>query len=156
MTQVTYCNITRRYRFDTVLEVACRIQEIERVRSHMTSLLDLLKYSLNIKRQICLALDEAMTNAIEHGSLQGQLHIEVAYSINPTVCILQVIDHGGCTFNPEYFEKLATMKGWGLGGRGIYLIKSLMDEVYYFFHPGKSTTLVMIKNSASDACKKPS
>jgi len=145
MTNVSYCNSTRRYSFDTSLKIPSDLKEIEKVRAHLESLLDLLKYGPKTKMNIFLALDEAMVNAIEHGNLMGNLTVEVSYSISETVCILQVVDFGGHTFNPDYFEKLATVKDWGLGGRGVYLIKKLMDEVYYFFHPGESTTLVMIK-----------
>jgi len=145
MAYVSLCNSTRRYKFDQVLVVPSHLKEIERVHSHIASLLEISKYDNRLAMKICLALDEAMTNAIEHGNLSGQPNIEVAYSINSEVVILQVVDFGGYIFNPEYFEKLAQVKDWGVGGRGIFLIKNLMDEVYYFFQPGESTTVVMLK-----------
>lgn len=160
MTQVTFCTNTRRYSFDTTLKVPSHLREIEKVRSHIESILDMLKYPPKVKMNIFLAMDEAMANAIEHGNLMGNPTIEVSYSISERVCILQVVDYGGHTFNPDYFEKLATVKDWGLGGRGIFLIKKIMDEVYYFFDPGESTTLVMIKyrdpEAESPAPNKPS
>lgn len=145
MAHVTFCNTTKRYRFDEMMTIPSHLKEIERVHQHINGLLDHSKFNNRLKMRICLALDEAMTNAIEHGNLNGQPNIEVGYSINAEVCILQVVDFGGYIFNPEYFEKLAEVKDWGVGGRGIFLIKSLMDEVYFFFQPGEKTTIVLIK-----------
>ena len=147
MAHVSLCNSTRRYKFDEVLVVPSNLKEIPRVNAHIGSLLELSKFPEKIKMKICLALDEAMTNAIEHGNLNGQPDVEVAYSINKDVCIINVLDYGGYIFNPEYFEKLAEVKDWGVGGRGIFLIKNLMDEVYFFFQPGVSTSVVLIKYS---------
>jgi anti-sigma regulatory factor (Ser/Thr protein kinase) len=151
MAHVTFCNATHKYKFSESLVIPSHIREIERIHSHVASLLDVNKYNSRIKMKICLGLDEAMTNAIEHGNLNGQPTIEVAYTIDSKVCIIQVIDFGGYIFNPEYFERLAEVKDWGLGGRGIFLIKSIMDEVYFFFQPGESTTVVMIKYNEASA-----
>jgi anti-sigma regulatory factor (Ser/Thr protein kinase) len=145
MAHVSFCNATRKYRFDQVMQLPSHLKSIESTNSHISEVLEVHKYSPRVAMKICLALDEAMTNAIEHGNLRGQPSIEVSYSIDDKVCILRVVDFGGYIFNPEYFEKLAEIKDWGVGGRGIFLIKSLMDEVYFFFQPGESTTVVLIK-----------
>jgi|GEM_PF-139284 len=148
MTQVTCCNTTRKYSFDHMLKIPSNIREVGKVRNFVSDLLDSLGYAQKEKMNICLSLDEALANAVEHGNLKGQPTVEVGITITPGVCILQVVDFGGYTFNPEYFEKLAEAKDWGFGGRGIFLIKKLMDEVYYFFHPEESTSVVMIKYRA--------
>lgn len=146
MANVTYCNATRRYAFDQVLKLASNVREIVKVRDFLAEQLEKLGYSAKVKMNICLCLEEAMTNAVEHGNLMGQPAIEVGLTVNNRVCIVQVVDFGGYTFNPEYFEKLSEVKNWGHGGRGIFLIKKLMDEVYFFFHPHERTAVVMIKN----------
>ncbi len=135
----------RRYAFDEVVRVPCALSEVGKVRDRIGSKLEALGYSPRVKMNIALGLEEAMMNAIDHGSLRGQPVIEVGSTVSNQCCILQVTDFGGITFNPEYFEKLAEVKEWGKGGRGIFLLKRLMDEVYYFFHPEKSTSVVMIK-----------
>ena len=145
MAHVSFCNATRKYRFDQIMVLPSQLKSIETTNSHISGMLEVNHYSPRVAMKVCLALDEAMTNAIEHGNLRGQPNIEVSYSIDGQVCILRVVDFGGHIFNPEYFEKLAEIKDWGVGGRGIFLIKSLMDEVYFFFQPGESTTVVMIK-----------
>ena len=151
MTQVTLCNTTRKYQFAHLLKLDSNLREIGKARTFLEGLMDTLHYTPKEKMNISLALDEALTNAIEHGSLKGQPTVEVGITIDRQVCILQVVDFGGHTFNPEYFEKFADVKDWGMGGRGIFLIKNLMDEVYFFFQPQESTSVVMIKHRAPPA-----
>jgi serine/threonine-protein kinase RsbW len=85
---------------------------------------DMLAYHLN------LALTEAMVNAIEHSSPGDEkktvrvcIHLE-----DKNICI-RVFDHGqGFDLNavpPPNFEEL------GERGRGIFVIRNLMDSVNY-------------------------
>ena len=145
MAKISFCNTARRYSFDKTLKIHSSMKEVARVRDYIHELLGMAGWNTKEKMNICLSLDEAMTNAVEHGNLHGQKYVEVGISIAKDVCILQIVDFGGYLFNPEYFEKLSEVKDWGLGGRGIFLMKNLMDEVYYFFHPHESTSVVMIK-----------
>lgn len=95
--------------------------------------------------EICLAVDEALSNAVEHGSKAFNHEIEFSFAIHQRRLEFSVKDYGGIVFNPEYFEKLSTVKSWGAGGRGILLLKNYMDEVYFVFNPGESTRVIMIK-----------
>ncbi len=153
MGQVTQCDSTRRFNFDTLLKVPSHVSEMPKVRNYVSKHLDLLTYPSPVKFQICLAIDEALVNAIEHGNLRGEPVVEIGLNLGRDVAIFQITDFGGTPFNPDYFEGIATVKRWGMGGRGILLIKRLMSEVYYFFHPGEKTTLVMIKYKEHDAFK---
>ncbi|MBF0407704.1 MAG: ATP-binding protein [Candidatus Riflebacteria bacterium] len=94
---------------------------------------------------ICLCIDEALTNAIEHGSLSYDQTVELGYLIDKKFIEISVTDFGGLMFDPEYFDKLALVKDWGVGGRGILLIRSFMDEVYFVFTPKISTRVIMRK-----------
>lgn len=96
--------------------------------------------------QIELAVDEAFINAADHGShcaREAVVHLRVVPS--PDRVTILVRDHGGKPFNPVFFERLADKKTWGAGGRGIKIIKEIMDEVMYVFLEGISTTLFMVK-----------
>jgi serine/threonine-protein kinase RsbW len=95
---------------------------------------------------IQLALDEACSNAIEHGCLNNpKKEIEVHFKLNDDIMELIVSDTGGIEFNPEFFERIAIKKEWGAGGRGIYLINSLLDEVSFIFYPKHKTIIYMKK-----------
>lgn len=102
--------------------------------------------------QIELAVDEAFINAADHGS-----HCDRAAQVVIRVTLLRdgaailVRDHGGKPFDPVFFERLADKKTWGAGGRGIKIIKEIMDEVMYVFLVGVSTTLYMVKRASAPA-----
>ena len=127
-------------------QIPVKMQAAELVRRDLRAELEELKLERRLEYQILLCIDEALSNAIEHGSLRMDAVVEIAYTLGPEVVEVAVTDFGGFVFNPEYFERLATVKDWGEGGRGILLIKTYMDEVYFVFHPGKSTRVIMRKN----------
>lgn len=127
-------------------QIPVKMQAAELVRRDLRAELEELKLERRLEYQILLCIDEALSNAIEHGSLRMDAVVEIAYTLGPDVVEVAVTDFGGFVFNPEYFERLATVKDWGEGGRGILLIKTYMDEVYFVFHPGKSTRVIMRKN----------
>ena len=125
--------------------IPVKMQLAERVRDQIRKELDELKLDKRCENQILLCIDEALSNAIEHGSTRIDSEVEIAYVFAQDTMEIAVTDYGGFVFNPEYFERLATVKNWGEGGRGILLIKSYMDEVYFVFTPGKSTRIIMRK-----------
>ncbi|PKK91246.1 MAG: hypothetical protein CVV64_05605 [Candidatus Wallbacteria bacterium HGW-Wallbacteria-1] len=96
--------------------------------------------------QLELVMDEACMNAVDHGSsINPEMKFQVCFRIEKTRIVILVRDFGGKPFNPEYFERLAEKKTWGSGGRGIHIIKQIMDEVMFFQRPGESTLLTMVK-----------
>lgn len=81
---------------------------------------------------VLIAVTEAVNNAIEHGNrLQTEIKVELRVGEKDNVICFFVKDHGeGFDFNnlpdptaPENLEKE--------NGRGIYLMKSLSDEVEF-------------------------
>lgn len=97
-----------------------------------------------------LAVDEASTNVLRHAykgvkTNNKFIHIEVvAY---PDRIEINVIDKGK-GFDPD---KIKTpdmndyLKEMKRGGLGLYLIKTLMDKVDYFIHPGTQNRVKMVK-----------
>lgn len=88
--------------------------------------------------EIRLALEEALVNSIKHGNkLNPALSVEVAIEANPKCIGISVKDYGkGFDFNtvgdPTKTENLDK-----LSGRGLFLIKSLMDEVKFLNNGSK-------------------
>lgn len=118
---------------------------VEGVRGRLAAQLTALGVPKDRIHHICLALDETLTNAVEHGSARPEQTIEVGYRIDRDWIEVAVTDQGGIVFNPEYFEQLAAIKTWGAGGRGLLLIRRMMDEVYFVFTPGRSTRVIFRK-----------
>jgi serine/threonine-protein kinase RsbW len=85
---------------------------------------DTLAYHLN------LVLTEAMVNAIKHaGPREPEKQVRIVISISVDCLTIKVYDDGqGFDINsipPPNFDELEDR------GRGIFLIRSLMDSVYY-------------------------
>ena len=101
--------------------------------------------------KIALAVDEACTNIIKH-----------AYKFDPTRDIAITIsrDNGefqviirdnGFQFNPSEIhspDMREYMKNYRRGGLGIFLMKSLMDNVEYHMEPGKLNEVRLTKRLA--------
>lgn len=131
--------------YNNTVKINANFNEAAKIRDKIAELLEKYSYSTKIKMNICLCFEEAISNAIQHGSTSISKEIEISYYVSQNLCIIEVVDFGGFTFNPEYFERIAKIQTWRHGGRGIYLIKNLMDEVYFFFIPNQKTSVVMIK-----------
>ncbi len=140
--------------YEHVHRIPVKMQAAEQVRGELRAELEQLKLERRLEYQILLCIDEAISNAIEHGSVRIESEVEIAYTLGREWVEVAVTDYGGFVFNPEYFERLATVKDWGEGGRGILLIKTYMDEVYFVFHPGKSTRVIMRKKVAAAEANK--
>lgn len=98
------------------------------------------KYAMKMR----LVLDEAVANAIEHGGTKSGLDfISVSCQLMNGSFQLQVEDYQGRMFDPEYFRRIAVVKDWGKGGRGILLLESLVDHMMYLIEVGKHTILYM-------------
>lgn len=82
------------------------------------------------------ALSEAVVNAMEHGNqLNVRLNVEVIVLIENTTLTLKIIDQGRQplpNLNLARPER-ADHRGWGL-----FLVKSLMDEVRALVTPGRN------------------
>lgn len=128
------------------LRMDCNPINIRKVREHIHKLATELSYSSRDIFHLELVVDEACVNAIEHGSSSSctmQFQLE-SYKTEENLIII-VKDFGGKYFNPNYFERICKQKTWRKGGKGIHIIKELMDEVMYILNKGTSTTLCMVK-----------
>ena len=97
---------------------------------------------------IMLAVDEACTNIIKHAyklSPDGEILLNIAYDENKFTII--IIDYGR-SFEPETVPLPDLQKYYRehkVGGLGIYLMKSLMDDVKYTSIPGKYNQVLLSK-----------
>lgn len=93
--------------------------------------------------QVQLALQEAVVNAVKHGNkMDPGLVVRIEIELEPKQLIIQVADQGQgydyknipSPIEPQNLEKLK--------GRGIFLIKHLMDKVEFL---NQGSTIKMIK-----------
>lgn len=96
--------------------------------------------------KLMLVADEAVVNAITHGVTADEAsEVTINCTIDEKKVSFEIIDQAGKKFDPDYFERIAKVKQWNRGGRGILLINRIMDEVMYISETGKQTLLYMIK-----------
>ncbi len=98
--------------------------------------------------QISLAVDEACTNIIKHAheyNSRRMIDLAVVYDKKQ---IEIIITDKGKGFDPKKLEEPDLSKyihEAKMGGLGIHLMKTLMDEVNYSFNPGIKNQVSMIK-----------
>ncbi|MGH9317215.1 MAG: ATP-binding protein [Thermoanaerobaculia bacterium] len=83
--------------------------------------------------EIELALREALANAIEHGSGHDpSKHIECSVACDKARGMLIIVRDPGPGFDPSQLPSpIVGQNVFSAGGRGIYLINQLMDEVRF-------------------------
>mgnify|MGYP003416744490 FL=1 len=98
---------------------------------------------------IILAVDEACTNIIKHAYKSipdGELIIKTKSTLSRFV--VSITDYGK-SFEPEMIPEPDLQKYYRqrrVGGLGMYLMKTLMDDVKYVSIPGKYNKVLLSKN----------
>jgi len=118
------------------------------VREFVSSAAQRLGFSDEETSKIVLAVDEACTNIIKH-AYQYDPNKEIRISINTTKGALEIlIEDEGKSFNPLTVKPpdlKQHLKQFRRGGLGVYLMKTLMDEVEYNLNPGKKNVVRLLK-----------
>jgi serine/threonine-protein kinase RsbW len=128
------------------ISIPCNVKKVREIRSILMEFIEEDKFDEEVVFNLQLVMDEAVINAIDHGSANNQkMNVDIYMKLENDMLSIIVKDYGGKSFNPEFFERIAAKKTEGHGGRGIFLIKDFMDEVRYVFNPGISTLLFMGK-----------
>ena len=95
---------------------------------------------------LTIAVREAITNAVKHGNkLDPAKKVKVSFNVNGSEFRIRVEDEGegfnvGSVPDPRLPENLLKAKG-----RGIYYIRTFMDEVNFKSVPGNGTVVTMVK-----------
>ncbi|MCK4908897.1 MAG: ATP-binding protein [Planctomycetes bacterium] len=129
------------------LSITSEMKFLDLVRNVMQKSIRKSKLSDNHENKMVLAVDEAVSNVIEHAyELQKNKFIDIQISSDDQR--FQVtIEHKGKSFdpksmtNPNIRENIRQGKKRGLG---IFLIRQTMDEVKYSFKNGQNK-LILIK-----------
>jgi anti-sigma regulatory factor (Ser/Thr protein kinase) len=100
--------------------------------------------------RIVLAVDEAVTNIIEHAysnRREGEVDIQLELQANATK-FEAIIHDSGIHFNPTGVDNVDMKKHISAGrkkGLGIFLMRQIMDIVEYEFEEGVVNRLRMVK-----------
>jgi serine/threonine-protein kinase RsbW len=95
---------------------------------------------------IDMAVREAVTNAVVHGNRQDESKtVDIVLKSSPDAVEISVHDQGP-GFNPEDVpDPTATENLLKTSGRGIFFMRTFMDEVDWLIRPEGGTTVRMLK-----------
>ena len=95
---------------------------------------------------IAISVTEVVTNAVNHGNQNDpQKKVTVTLKVDKTQVTIRIEDQG-TGFDPEHLANpLAEENLLKDAGRGIFIVKSLMDEVKFEVNPNSGTAVVLIK-----------
>jgi serine/threonine-protein kinase RsbW len=123
------------------LRIPCKAEWVALARLSVAAVASRLSFSIDEIEDIKLAVAEACTNAIQHAN--GSQWIDIKCEGTGGGLRISVRDHGHGT-RPEHIRS-RDLEDEQAGGLGVFLIRSLMDDVQYEVHPDQGTLLVMVK-----------
>jgi serine/threonine-protein kinase RsbW len=128
------------------LDLGSRFENIELVQVVLKDTLDQLGVEEDARHWIDVAVREAVANAIKHGNAQSvdkQVHIDLL--LEGDELVIRIEDEGE-GFDPSSVQDpLAPENLLRPNGRGIFYMKSFMDDIHYGLRPGGGTVVTMRK-----------
>jgi serine/threonine-protein kinase RsbW len=112
------------------------------VRRILKASLETLGIESETVSDIEIALTEACTNVLDHAA--GGTEYEVSAGIDGTVCVIEVVDRGASEFDAT-MRGLAEADPAAEGGRGIQLMRALVDRVTFTNEPKDGTVVHLEK-----------
>ena len=129
-------------------------ESLSRMRSDVCDVLDPLEVPEAAQFDIRVAVGEALSNAIRHGSPRGEVDtVTIGVTAYSDRVVLVITDSG------SGFDGRAAADGdpYAPSGRGVLFMRALMDHVDFVSQPGGGTSVTMVKHlgSASDGFRVP-
>jgi serine/threonine-protein kinase RsbW len=125
------------------LRIPATLEELQHVYGWAEEHLSALNIEAGRRYDIMLALSEAVTNAIRHGSselIDATVDIEVEVT---TEHVKIKVSDRGAGFNPDHLPDPTHGHNVFIpNGRGVYLIRTLADEVNFDFSDSGTTVEV--------------
>ena len=130
------------------LKIPSITENLQMIREFVLKIAEKAGFNEETQEQIALAVDEACTNVIKHAHHHDARRLMDIQIQTDTIKMKIIITDKGRGFditklkdpNVKQFIKESRH-----GGLGIYLIKTLMDEVDYDFRPGIKNQVLLTK-----------
>jgi serine/threonine-protein kinase RsbW len=136
-------------KFQQQLKVRSKTENLSKIRDFIYRNAASAGFSDESIEDIILAVDEACTNIIKHAynlDPEGEILVKLMYNSNKL--IVEITDFG-ISFEPEKVPDPDLQKYYQqhkVGGLGMYLMKTLMDEVKYITVPGEYNQVSLVKS----------
>lgn len=123
----------------------------ELVASVTDSITQIVGFGQEEAHWISLSVRESVINAIKHGNrLDSSKHVDVKFVINESAITIFVRDYGE-GFDPSRIpDPLDPTNLLNPNGRGIFYMRTFMDEVFFTNHPEGGTIVKMLKRKVNN------
>ena len=130
----------------TELSLPSRIETVATAAAAVAEFIGRFGVSDDAAFGIDMAVREAVTNAVLHGNRQDETKtVDIVLKSSPDAVEISVHDQGP-GFNPEDVpDPTATENLLKTSGRGIFFMRTFMDEVDWLIRPEGGTTVRMLK-----------
>ena len=131
------------------ITISSRFENIELVQVIAEHLCENAGMDEDGSHWIGMAVREAVANAIKHGNkLDVTKKVNATFELNGHDLSITISDEG-TGFDPEKVsDPLNPQNLMKTSGRGIFYMRTFMDQIRYSFEAGSGTSLVMTKNLA--------
>lgn len=128
------------------LKIETRHEELDRVSAAVEELAEREGWPPEMVYRVTLVIEELVVNIINHGHDDGVHDIEIAMASEPDALTVDIIDDGR-PFDPlsdaPEPDLDSLLEDRPVGGLGIHLVRTMMDEVQYRREQDRNhTTLV--------------
>lgn len=131
------------------LKVKSKTENLSLIRDFVSKSASDAGVPADFVENIILAVDEACTNIIKHAyksSPEGEMIIKTKSTLSRFE--IRITDFGN-TFEPDAIPEPDLQKYYRqkrVGGLGMYLMRTLMDDIKYVSIPGKYNEVLLSKN----------
>lgn len=131
------------------IDIASRFEMLEMVQTVLSHVTGMLHLDEDSAHYVSVAIRESVVNAIKHGNRgDADKRVAVEFLLHPGALEVTVQDEGP-GFDPGSVPSpLAEENLLKADGRGIFFMRSFMDEVSYAFPARGGTVVRMVKKLA--------
>lgn len=132
------------------LTISSRLEELSKIEKLSEKIACRMALDEDEKDNLSIAVTEAVGNAIVHGNKKNpQKKVHVVFRFGRDTVRISVRDEGE-GFNPNALsDPLEPDNLMKESGRGIFILKTLMDEVRYSFSPEGTTVAFVLKKKGT-------
>jgi serine/threonine-protein kinase RsbW len=134
---------------ERLLTITNQSKNLSEVRQVVAEMLDPSGFDRRQTNEIILAVDEGLANVVEHAYQGGVGEVKLIFGLDEENFRVHIRDNG-VRFEPNVLRDAvdihAHIKKGLKGGLGLFLMKRIMDDVYYTHDgPDYVNELVMVK-----------
>jgi serine/threonine-protein kinase RsbW len=134
------------------LDLASRLELLDIVQTVLAHVSGNLGFDEDALHYMSVAVRESVVNAIKHGNRNDEgKRVLVAFTMGPDALTIEVHDEGAGFEPGEVPDPLAEENLLKPYGRGIFFMRSFMDEVAYSFGARGGTTVRLVKKIPAPA-----